>query len=220
MSNAQLVYSDLTAAGLSPGAATGVLGNLIYESGLDPRISGDHGTSHGIAQWHLTRWDRLVAWAKAGGRDPYDLRTQTGYLVLEAKQAGVWDQISGLSDPVQAAAVWMRKFERPKDQSDEAAVRRAQKGIDAVNGEGGPSLLSGAGAAAGAVGDAITGIGGKITGALDVPGAISGFGDKLKELTVESLFVVLGLGLVGAGVYVAVVRPSAEKAAGAVLGGA
>ena len=41
--------------GYSSEQASGIVSNLIAESGLDHQIKGDSGKAHGIAQWHPDR---------------------------------------------------------------------------------------------------------------------------------------------------------------------
>jgi hypothetical protein len=164
--NTEAVYRTLQQQGLPAPAAAGVIGNLVAESGnaaggdLNPRAVGDGGTSHGIAQWHNERWTALQAWAGKQGADPYSLTTQTAFLVKEAKDIGIWDQLRRTTDVYQATKLWMTKFERPKDQSDAAARRRMEAGRQALAGlspTGSGLDLGNLGKAAGAVGDAVTG---------------------------------------------------------------
>ena len=41
--------------GISPGAADGLVANMMAESGLNPTLYGDHGSAYGIGQWHSDR---------------------------------------------------------------------------------------------------------------------------------------------------------------------
>jgi len=193
MSNAQTAYDYFVGQGLSPGAATGVVGNLIAESGLSTTIRGDGGKAVGIAQWHPDRWGSLTSWARQNGLDPYALTTQLQYARLEAATptgGNVWDKLVGVKDAVTASALWMRLFERPADQSAAAAQRRADAGTKALGGEGGSSSSGGGG------------IGGAITGATAglVGGGVSSVVDAVRPLLLEAAFVALALTLVGVGV--------------------
>lgn len=137
--NAQELFRFLTSNGLSENAATGVIGNLVGESGLRPSALGDNKSSYGIAQWHLGRWDNLKKFAKSNGGDPSSLDIQEKFLLAEMRSKNQSDLWSALSDPSisegNAAAVFMRKFEIPKDQSDAAAQKRADLGAKAMSGE-------------------------------------------------------------------------------------
>lgn len=193
MSDAKTAYDFFVSQGLSPGAATGVVGNLLAESGLSTTIRGDGGKAVGIAQWHPDRFAVLKSWAAARGLDPYALGTQLRFARYEAGTAAggnVWSKLLGVKDAVTASALWMRLFERPKDQSDANARKRAQKGVDALKGAGG----------------APSGLGAVVAGAEDLlpwnlPGAAaSGALGAVRPLILESAFVVLALALVGVGV--------------------
>lgn len=45
---------------IKPSAAAGILANIRWESGFNPTALGDGGTSYGLCQWHMGRWDNLV----------------------------------------------------------------------------------------------------------------------------------------------------------------
>jgi hypothetical protein len=208
---AQSAYSSLVGLGLTPEQATGVVGNLVIESGVSPTAIGDHGTSHGIAQWHNDRWTKFLGYVKESGfgpfqQDPYSLPVQLNYLVHEAQATGVWDQVKRAKSVQDAATIWMRQCERPADQSPAAATRRAQAGVKAVEGAANLdpielSLLKDAaalpGEAADAAKDAVTG---------DVL-------SRVQPLAYKVTFVLLGVGLIGAGLYAGVMSKSPAGAA-------
>jgi murein DD-endopeptidase MepM/ murein hydrolase activator NlpD len=133
------LHAWLMSQGFSSNGATGILGNLIQESGLRTGAIGDNGTSFGIAQWHKGRGDNLKKFAASKGLSYTDLEAQKLFLLKEMKTYP--DMVKKLQDPnigiVDAAALFMRKFERPKDQSDAAAAKRASLGIGAM--QGGPT---------------------------------------------------------------------------------
>jgi len=142
--NAKELHAWLVSQGLSSNGATGVIANLIAESGLKTYNPGDGGTSNGIAQWHDTspgkgRLTNLKKFAKSKNLDPFSLEAQKMFLLKEMKTYG--SMMKQLQDPkikvLDATALFMRKFERPKDQSDAAAQRRASLGLGAI--EGGPT---------------------------------------------------------------------------------
>lgn len=132
------LHSWLMTLGLSSNGATGVLGNLIQESGLRTGAVGDKGSSFGIAQWHKGRGDALKKFAASKGMAYTDLEAQKLFLWKEMQTYP--SMVKTLKDPnvsvLDAAALFMRKFERPKDQSDTAASKRASLGIGAI--QGGP----------------------------------------------------------------------------------
>jgi hypothetical protein len=136
--NAKQIHAWLMTQGLSHNGATGVVGNLIQESGLKTNNPGDGGTSNGIAQWHLGRLDNLKKFAASKGLAWTDLEAQKMFLLKEMNTYG--SMMNKLKDPnvsiMDAAKVFMTDFERPKDQSDAAASKRASLGIGAI--QGGP----------------------------------------------------------------------------------
>ncbi|MBL8929149.1 MAG: hypothetical protein JNL54_03385 [Kineosporiaceae bacterium] len=179
---------------MHPGAATGVVGNLEVESGVNPRSVEPGGPGRGIAQWSVGgRWDQLVAWAKKGliDRDPLDLDVQIGFMRKEMQDTGVWDALKTIDDPVQASAIFMRKYEKPADQSDAEAVRRANRGKQAVEGATDLNYKS-------PIDEMTEAVNKAIVEALVAAGegAVKAVGPVMLKL----LFVGLGIGLVGVGV--------------------
>lgn len=79
-------YQRLRLAGYDDNNVSGIIGNLIAESSLDPYA--DNGTHKGIAQWDAGRWANLLAFAQNNYSDPYDFRTQVDYLISEITQQG------------------------------------------------------------------------------------------------------------------------------------
>jgi hypothetical protein len=198
VSNAQTVYEHLVGLGLPPGAATGVIGNLVAESGVNPRAVQPKGPGRGIVQWSLGgRWNQLLAWARGKSADPWALATQEAFMVAEMKSMGVWDQLKTINDPTTAAALVMRKYEMPADQTDANARKRANLGIEAVEGK---SLV-------GKVSDGVSkllpwNLPGTIGDAAGSAAESAGAGiiEKVKPLAFELAFIGLGLGLVALGV--------------------
>lgn len=139
----KVLYDYLISQGFSKGGAEGVIGNLTWESGLNPTIKGDKGTSYGIAQWHNSRWDNLNKFAASKNMQPGTLEAQQQFLMHELS-TGYPGLLKKLKDPnitkLEAAGLFMTKFERPKDQSSEAALKRANaygKAVTGTYGSGG-----------------------------------------------------------------------------------
>jgi hypothetical protein len=133
------LHRYLMSQGLSAAGATGVVGNLITESNLRNNAVGDKGTSFGIAQWHNGRWTNLNEFAAKLNLRPDSMEAQQAFLMKELHQKQYKDLMVKLTDPSispsDAAAAFMRKFERPKDQSDRAAQSRANNGFKAMTGQ-------------------------------------------------------------------------------------
>ncbi len=84
--NAQAIFRFLCVElGLHNAASVGILTNIYCESGFRPDALGDNGTSYGICQWHLGRWDRLKNWCNENGLNWESLDGQLKYLQYEAE---------------------------------------------------------------------------------------------------------------------------------------
>lgn len=154
---AQQMRDWLVSQGLSANGAFGVVANLMAESNMRTDALGDKGTSYGIAQWHKGRWDNLKAFSAQQGLDPSSLEAQKQFLMKELSHKGYKKLMGILTDPqasrYDTTAAFMRIFERPKDQSDEAATKRFNRGLGALDiPSGGGSSGFGASIAAAAVG--------------------------------------------------------------------
>lgn len=67
---------------LTPIQAAAIVGNLMQESGVNPKSNQAGGPGMGIAQWSSPgRWDNLIKFA--GSKDPYDLATQLSFMSAE-----------------------------------------------------------------------------------------------------------------------------------------
>lgn len=112
---AKEAYNHYTSKGLPSHVAAGIVGNLMQESGLNTGASGDAGKAKGIAQWHPDRFKKLQQWARSSGRDPFDLKTQLDYILVENDPtAGNFLQEMHKSGSAEKAAeIFSRKYERP-----------------------------------------------------------------------------------------------------------
>jgi len=138
----------LVSQGYTKAGAEGVVGNLIWESGLNTRVTGDSGTSFGLAQWHASRWDNLKKFAASRNLDPGSAIAQEQFLTAELNGKSYAGLKKELQNPkttkVQAAGDFMREFERPKNPSESMAIKRASAyngtlGITSQNSSGGSS---------------------------------------------------------------------------------
>jgi hypothetical protein len=197
VSNNDAAFQFLTGLGLSDGAAEGVIGNWLAESGkggqIDPGAVQPGGPGRGIEQWSVgDRWAKLIAWAKGQGEDPLALDTQMQYSVQEMMADGTFGQLQATNDPLAAATLFMRQEERPADQSAAAAKKRSDLGVQAVGGH------SAADAVKGVAADAASAVTNAVNSAIG--SAFSSFWTSAKPFIVESAFVVAGVVLVAAGV--------------------
>jgi hypothetical protein len=105
---------------------SGILGNLIIESGLNPnstakndsRSSRIHPDSIGIAQWNDLRAVGLKNYAASKGKEWTDLQTQYEYIGFELlnSEAYAGSKLKNSHDPVTATDSFCL-FERPKGYS-------------------------------------------------------------------------------------------------------
>ncbi len=87
--NARIVANILLSKGWSREEVSGMIGNLMRESGGDTEdlnTRAVNGSHRGIAQWDYSRWKNLESFAAARGLDVYDIRTQALFIDYERKQ--------------------------------------------------------------------------------------------------------------------------------------
>lgn len=130
LTNEKEIFSFLRKElGLNHAAAAGVLGNIYYESGFNNAAIGDYGTSYGICQWHLGRYENLKNFCKASDLDYTSCIGQLHYLKYELENSyptvlahlrQVPDTADGAYD---AAAFWCIYFEVPANREQKAVVR-------------------------------------------------------------------------------------------------
>lgn len=114
------MVSFLMNKGLSKQAASGVIGNLMVESGLKTTPFGDKGTSFGLAQWRdptpgQGRWTNLKNFTTNRNLDVNSVNGQMEYLwhELNTSYRPVLDKIKLATTPEQAADIFRYNYERP-----------------------------------------------------------------------------------------------------------
>jgi hypothetical protein len=107
--------------GCTLACASGIAANLEAESGLDPKVVGPSGI--GLAQWSGNRRRRLVCLFSDQWREP---ELQVAFMVTELEEMGLRDRLFGMTDPGEAAKVFMLRFERPKQRNPARRVARAR----------------------------------------------------------------------------------------------
>ncbi len=144
--NKQIALNYFISKGFTPQQSAGILGNLMAESGVNPKrvqstptpsgdrdtITVDNKTGYGIAQWTSRgRQQGLVDFANSRGMTIQgDIGLQLDYLMKELTGGyrSVYDAILRAPDLRSASDVFMTKFERPADQSEGAKQKRASFG--------------------------------------------------------------------------------------------
>jgi hypothetical protein len=125
--NAAFAYDFLVGKGLSATQAAAVIGNLEWESGLNPRSdvpdptkSDPSARGNGIASWGPPRWRNLLAFA--GNRDPRALDTQLDFLWSELPSHG-FNRLLASTDIADATTAFQDLFENPNRAKAHAADR-------------------------------------------------------------------------------------------------
>ena len=168
-SNAEKVFRYLVdKEGFTPEAAAGIIGNLMQESGVNPKsrqLRG--GPGRGIMQWtESERWASLSAWAKSSGKDPWALETQVEWMVKEMKSYGTYNRIKSVTSYKKAVEIFEREMERAGIPN---YPRRYQFAADAL-----ASFSGGAGGAGGTFVGGGTGAG-YGTGGVKIAGDLGDF---------------------------------------------
>lgn len=181
--NQQKAFNYLVEKGLSPQQSAGIVGNLIAESGVNPKrvqstptpegdkdnITVDNRTGYGIAQWTSSnRQQGLVDFARSRGMAiEGDLGLQLDYLFQELQTGykGVYDKIKLAPDLKAASDIFMTEFERPADQSESAKAKRASMGQKVLELYGGGAVADPANVGGGCV----PGGGGAVAGFVGFP---------------------------------------------------
>lgn len=135
--------------GISPTAASGIVGGLMHESGgdtTDISTTAKNPTSgaYGIAQWLGSRYDDLVAFAEENNADPNDLDTQISFIIheLKGKESGALQEILKAQTPDEAGRLADQFYERSEgtDKIRNQKASNAQKIYDMfMNGGADPS---------------------------------------------------------------------------------
>ncbi len=189
--NQQTAFNFFIRQGLAPGQSAGIVGNLIAESGVDPKLQeynkphGDlneplNGTGYGIAQWTFTsRQSKLVAYANEHDLDVSSLDAQLGYYwkELTTDYRGVFEELKSTQTSADASYVILAKFEVPADIEGQKPIRAHQAatvleryGSSAPDqGDGGNLPISASGGCATATGITATYQTGDIAFPIDAP---------------------------------------------------
>lgn len=158
--NKQKAFNYFISKGLAPHQSAGIVGNLIAESGVNPKrvqststpagdkdmITVNNKTGYGIAQWTSAgRQQGLVDFANQRGMSIHgDLALQLDYLMHEfsTNYKEILNNIKQAPDLRTASSIFMTKFERPADQSQSAQDFRASLGETVLNRYGNGTSVS------------------------------------------------------------------------------
>jgi hypothetical protein len=114
---AETIYKEATAAGLTPVAAAGLIGNAVAESSLNPAAVGDQGTSFGLWQFHASLGHLGM------GPVPVQVHNMINYL---RSNPGVLNSIQHASSAAEAARIIEEQVERPASIEQSRALRESE----------------------------------------------------------------------------------------------
>jgi hypothetical protein len=152
--NQQKAFNYFVSKGFTPQQSAGIIGNLIAESGVNPKrvqstptpegdrdnITVNNKTGYGIAQWTSSgRQQGLVDLARSRGLQiEGDLALQLDFLLKEVDESYAGIRLT--PDLRSSSDYFMTQFERPKDQSEAAKVKRASAGQQVLELYGGGAV--------------------------------------------------------------------------------
>lgn len=116
---ANQVSSYLASKGLDQNHILGILANIQGESGFQPGIAGDSGTSGGLFQHHASRLQNMIRFV--GSDWQTDWKGQVDFALSEPE--GQKYVQTPFRTPQEATKWWTIYFERPKHASADAQKR-------------------------------------------------------------------------------------------------
>lgn len=124
--NAKKLFDIFTKEGhLSKEQAIGVIANFKGESGLNPNIVGDHGSSFGIGQWHTD--ERKGNFLRLFGHDIQHstLEEQARFFLWELNNDKTYggQALKNAKSAQDAVEIMVKRYERPQDQTGETLKR-------------------------------------------------------------------------------------------------
>jgi len=137
----RISYDYFISQGFSKEVAAGIVGNLMTESGLNPKAESNDG-SYGIGQWLGGRRQGLQDFASSNYSDPSSMDTQLAFVNYELKhsESGALGSIlaSNPTTPEAAAYSVSKNYERPEWAENPDRQENARTVYDKyANGNGG-----------------------------------------------------------------------------------
>lgn len=129
-----------TSRGFTKEAAAGIVGNLLAESGLNPKSEQyGGGPGRGIAQWTVDqRWQTYLKFAKNRGLEPTDLEAQLRFIIHEmpSQMGESAKSIKSMTDANAAAKLFMDKYERPGKPNWDRRASETDRALRMAGGKG------------------------------------------------------------------------------------
>lgn len=145
--NIEKAYNYFVQKGLQPFQSAGIIGNLMQESGVNPKSVQPGGAGRGIAQWSEGgRWAVLQSWA--GNRDIWALDTQLDFIWHEMNNVAPWKEalpaVKGATTIEAATEAFEEKYEKAGLPNMPRRIQNAKQ-VLAKYGNGAPSGAPSAG---------------------------------------------------------------------------
>lgn len=135
--NAAQAYTYFVGQGYTPAQASGIVGNLMQESNVNPNEPGG-----GIAQWINNRWTDLVAFANNLGQPVNSLTTQLAFIMheLSGPESAAGGGLKNTTTPADAAVTFQNLYERcnPAQCNQTARVANANAVYQQMTGKNPP----------------------------------------------------------------------------------
>ncbi|MBX9874644.1 MAG: hypothetical protein K2X84_07285 [Beijerinckiaceae bacterium] len=124
---AQDAYEFWRSKGLSHEQAVGIVANEQAESNHNPRARGDGGLAHGLYQHHPDRRANILAGSgiDISTADARQQREAAYWEMTKGKERAAWQALQRAETAGEAASVFSKLFERPRDREGEAQKRAA-----------------------------------------------------------------------------------------------
>ena len=126
--NRDKIYSYLEKKGLNKASICGILSNIYYESNYNPVDLGDNGTSFGLCQWHLSRWDALLNYANKRLLNAKTIECQLDFMIEELNYYNIvntliYNNSNSIDDAYNIADVFCKYYEIPADKINKGRER-------------------------------------------------------------------------------------------------
>lgn len=128
--NQEKAFNYFVDQGLTPEQSAGIVGNLIQESGVDPKSNQPGGPGRGIAQWSEgERWETLKSFASDKGEDPESLGLQLDFLwnEFQTTENAAFKAIKAADSIEDATVAFSRQFERCGICHDDKRINYAKQ---------------------------------------------------------------------------------------------
>jgi hypothetical protein len=128
--NIKKAFDFFIKKGFSRAQSAGIVGNLLFESRLNPKIANSKGGAYGIAQWLGDRKKKLF---KKPNYDTLEVQLDYIWEELRSTESGAYTAVKKTTTAAQAAIVWDNRYERSERIPPELLQRSRQKRVAFAN---------------------------------------------------------------------------------------